>query len=113
MMRLSKKYVTLRCLVAPTFWQGTVNIQALDVSKTLQKGEDAPFVQDLRSKLATIEHPKLAELKKSLTETVDRVVHLISHVLSQEELIQTAVLTDMIYDAYCAIHLLEGVQYDL
>jgi hypothetical protein len=51
-----------------------------------------------------------------LTEAAERVEHLITHVLSQEELIQTAVakkLADAMYDVYSAIHLLEEAQYDL
>jgi alkylation response protein AidB-like acyl-CoA dehydrogenase len=114
-----EEYVTPRLLrdaVVNPVWEGTANIQALEVLKTLQKGGDVPFVQDLRSTLAKIEHPKLAELKQTLTEAAERVEHLITHVLSQEELIQTAVakkLADAMYDVYSAIHLLEEAQYDL
>ncbi|WP_018132832.1 acyl-CoA dehydrogenase family protein [Effusibacillus pohliae] len=114
-----EEYVTPRLLrdaVVNPVWEGTANIQALEVLKTLQKGGGEPFIEDLRSTLAQIEHPKPAELKQTLTEVADRVEHLIRHILAEDELTQTAVakkLADAMYDVYSAIHLLEEAQYDL
>lgn len=114
-----EEYVTPRLLrdaVVNPVWEGTANIQALEVLKTLEKGGDAPFLRDLRRTLEKIEHPQLKELKQTFAEAAGRVEHLITHVLSGDEQTRAAVakkLADAMYDIFSAVHLLEEAQHDL
>ncbi|KEO84475.1 hypothetical protein EL26_05085 [Tumebacillus flagellatus] len=114
-----EEYVTPRLLrdaIVNPVWEGTANIQALEVLKTLHRGGAAPFVADLQATLASLEHPALKKLHPQLSAEVARAQELISHVLQQDQRQQTALakkLADFMYDVYTAVHLAEEAQYDL
>ncbi|MFC4769203.1 acyl-CoA dehydrogenase family protein [Effusibacillus consociatus] len=114
-----EEYVTPRLLrdaVVNPVWEGTANIQALEVLKTLQKGGGNLFITDLRNTLASMENRKLTDLELRLTNEVDHVEQVVSHVMEQDAFTQSALakkLVDLMYDVYSAVHLLEEAQYDL
>ncbi|MEB1806960.1 MAG: acyl-CoA dehydrogenase family protein [Bacillaceae bacterium] len=112
-------YVTPRLLrdaVVNPVWEGTANIQALEILKTLQKAGAGCFTNDLRATLSGIDEAALADYKETLQQEVDRVEELLNHMLSQDAYTQTALakkLADFMYDVYAGVHLLEEAQYDL
>jgi acyl-CoA dehydrogenase len=114
-----EEYVTPRLLrdaVVNPVWEGTANIQALEILKTLHKGGGQPFVADLRNALNAVDTPSLFGLKAAITAETDRVETLIAHVLDQEPGTQEAVakkLADLMYDVYAAARLLEEASYDI
>lgn len=114
-----EEYVTPRLLrdaVVNPVWEGTANIQSLEILKTLQKGGGEPFVNLLRNTLSSITEPQLAALASALTEETDQLAHMIKHVLGEDPTTQTAVakkLADFMYDVYAGVHLLEEAQYDI
>lgn len=114
-----EEYVTPRLLrdaIVNPVWEGTANIQALEVLKILQKDGAAPFVSNLRNTLASVENSNLVELRNTLVKETDELEAAIRHVQSQNEITQAALskkLADVMYNVYSAIHLLEEAQYDL
>ncbi|WP_216828653.1 acyl-CoA dehydrogenase family protein [Alkalihalobacterium elongatum] len=114
-----EEYVTPRLLrdaVVNPVWEGTANIQGLEILKTLQKAGPSSFIKDLRETLDQINNPSLNDYKNSLQQEVIRVEELLTHTLSQDEYTQTALakkLADFMYDVYAGVHLLEEAQYDL
>jgi acyl-CoA dehydrogenase len=118
-----EEYVTPRLLrdaVVNPVWEGTANIQSLEILKTLQKGGATPFVADLRATLTKVVHPELTErstmVKDRLSAEIERIEQMIDHVLKQDEYTQTALakkLADFMYDVYAGVHLFEEAQYDL
>ncbi|WP_085524358.1 acyl-CoA dehydrogenase family protein [Tuberibacillus sp. Marseille-P3662] len=114
-----EEYVTPRLLrdaVVNPVWEGTANIQCLEVLKTLQKSGAASFSEDLHKTLDSIDHPSLSTTKNQLTEEVNRTEQLIEHVLKQDEHQQQAAakkLANNMYDAFAGVHLLEEAQYDI
>ncbi|MBO9131492.1 acyl-CoA dehydrogenase family protein [Bacillus sp. 165] len=114
-----EEYVTPRLLrdaIVNPVWEGTANIQSLEVLKTLQKGGTEPFMADLFQTLKAIDHSKLSNIKAQLMNEVNRVEELIEHVLKQDPIQQSALakkLADFMYDVYAGVHLLEEAQYDI
>jgi acyl-CoA dehydrogenase len=114
-----EEYVTPRLLrdaVVNPVWEGTANIQSLEVLKTLQKGGVAPFLSDLRTTMDRIVQPGLVKCKRKLCDEIDRLHDLFAHVLKQDEYTQTALakkLADFMYDIFAAVHLLEEAQHDM
>lgn len=114
-----EEYVTPRLLRDATVnpvWEGTANIQALEVLKALQKGGGNRFIQDLQETLDLIYRDKLINLKRFLIEKVTKVEELIDHTLTQDQYTQTALakkLADFMYDVYSGVHLLEEAEYDI
>ncbi|QQK78049.1 acyl-CoA dehydrogenase family protein [Salicibibacter cibarius] len=114
-----EEYVTPRLLrdaVVNPVWEGTANIQALEVLKTLQKGGAEPFMEDLRCTLGAIEQPALEGTRVQLSKEVKHLEDLIVRLSKADERTQQAAakkLTDFMYDLYAAVHLLEEAQYDL
>ncbi|OLO36379.1 hypothetical protein BTR23_15785 [Alkalihalophilus pseudofirmus] len=114
-----EEYVTPRLLrdaVVNPVWEGTANIQSLEILKTLQKSSGHSFINDLRETLGGINHSTLINYKDRLQQEVDRVAELIKHTLSQDAYTQTALakkLADFMYDVFAAVHLLEEAQYDI
>lgn len=113
-----EEYVTPRLLrdaIVNPVWEGTANIQSLEILKTLQKTGEEPFMKDLFQTLQRITHPKLQQVKGKLMKEANRVEELITHVLQQSNYEQSALakkLTDFMYDIYAGVHLLEEAQYD-
>ena len=114
-----EEYVTPRLLrdaIVNPVWEGTANIQSLEILKTLQKVGAEPFMTDLFQTLQKINHPELLHVKTQLTNEANRMQELIDHVLKQNSTQQSALakkLADFMYDVYAGIHLLEEAQYDL
>ncbi|MEN1967830.1 acyl-CoA dehydrogenase family protein [Lentibacillus sp. N15] len=114
-----EEYVTPRLLrdaIVNPVWEGTANIQALEILKTMQKASGERFIQDLRNTLNRVHHEKLTSLKTFFQEKVIKLEDLINHTLSQDEYTQTALakkLSDMMYDVFSGVHLLDEAQYDL
>jgi acyl-CoA dehydrogenase len=114
-----EEYVTPRLLrdaVVNPVWEGTANIQSLEVLKTLQKDGAESFITDLFQTLLTIDRPALADVKAQLMTEANRAEELIEHVLKQDKVQQSALakkLADFLYDVYAGVHLLEEAQYDI
>lgn len=114
-----EEYVTPRLLrdaIVNPVWEGTANIQSLEILKTLQKTGAEPFMKDLFQTLQHIKHPRLQQLKGKLIQEANRTEELITHVLQQNHYEQSALakkLADFMYDVYASVHLLEEAQYDL
>ncbi|AXF56441.1 acyl-CoA dehydrogenase family protein [Salicibibacter kimchii] len=114
-----EEYVTPRLLrdaVVNPVWEGTANIQALEVLKTLQKGGAEPFLEDLHSTLDTVRHPELEKSKAQLSAEVNRLTELFESLHNEDERRQQAIakkLADLMYDVYAGVHLLEEAQYDI
>lgn len=112
-------YVTPRLLrdaVVNPVWEGTANIQALEILKTLQKSGVSCFTNDLRATLNGINDTTLTDYKQTLQQEVARVEELLNHMLSQDAYTQTALakkLADFMYDVYAGVQLLEEAQYDI
>jgi alkylation response protein AidB-like acyl-CoA dehydrogenase len=102
-------------LVNP-IWEGTANIQALEILKNLQRGGVKPFMEDIRSTLEHIQHPDLARYRDVLTEEADRLEEVMEQLLKSDAERQAASakkLADWMYDVFSAVHLLEECEYDL
>jgi acyl-CoA dehydrogenase len=114
-----EEYVTPRLLrdaIVNPVWEGTANIQSLEILKTLQKGGALPFLSDLQNTLAGITLPELLTAKHALEVEVNRAERMIEHVLRQDEYTQSAQakkLADFMYDIYTAVHLAEEAQHDI
>jgi len=114
-----EEYVTARLLrdaVVNPVWEGTANIQALEVLKTLLKGGHDPFVAHLHAALGAVRHPAVLALRQVLAVELSRAETLIQATLTSDNRRQAALakkLTDFLYDLYAGIRLLEEAQYDL
>ncbi|MBI0580049.1 acyl-CoA dehydrogenase family protein [Neobacillus cucumis] len=114
-----EEYVTPRLLrdaVVNPVWEGTANIQSLEVLKTLQRDGGEAFVTDLFQTMGKIDQSELLHVKPKLSNEVSRIKNLIEYVLDQDEVQQTALakkLVDFMYDVYAGVHLLEEAQYDI
>ncbi|WP_156289681.1 acyl-CoA dehydrogenase family protein [Oceanobacillus salinisoli] len=114
-----EEYVTPRllrdALVNPV-WEGTANIQALEILKILKKASGKRFIKDLRNTLMNITNKYANELKEFYEQEVNKLEQLIAHTLHQDEYTQTSVakkLANRMYDVFAGIHLLEEAQYDI
>nr|WP_272885729.1 acyl-CoA dehydrogenase family protein [Fictibacillus marinisediminis] len=114
-----EEYVTPRLLrdaIVNPVWEGTANIQSLEVLKTLQKGGTVSFMEDLYQTMDQIKNSELLQRRNQIKMEVQRVEELIEHVLKLDARQQSALakkLADFMYDVYTAVHLLEEAQYDL
>nr|WP_249310465.1 acyl-CoA dehydrogenase family protein [Bacillus sp. FJAT-49736] len=114
-----EEYVTPRLLrdaIVNPVWEGTANIQSLEVMKLLQKGGGVPFVEELLQTLQKINQPELLSIKEKVMKEVMRTESLMEHALKQDIDAQNAVakkLADFMYDVFTAAHLLEEAQYDI
>lgn len=114
-----EEYVTSRLLrdaVVNPVWEGTANIQSLEVVKALQKGGTEPFINNLLQTIQEIDHPELSHIKVRLQAEINRAGELIEHVLKQDDMQQNALakkLADFMYDTFTSVHLLEEAQYDI
>lgn len=114
-----EEYVTPRLIrdaIVNPVWEGTANIQSLEVLKTLSKVGSSSFVHNLRDVLNTISHPAIQDLTLFFNKEVDRLEKLIDHVLNQDDYTQNALakkLADIMYDVCSGVYLLEEAQYDL
>jgi acyl-CoA dehydrogenase len=112
-----EEYVTARLLrdaVVNPVWEGTSNIQSLEILKILQKQGCDPFIFDLRNELQKMDEPTLAFWRDYLMEETDALEHIIQQLLKQEN--PSAMgkkLADRMYDVYAGVHLLEEACYDL
>lgn len=111
-------YVTPRLIrdaIVNPVWEGTSNIQSLEILKTLSKSDGTGYVQYLRDSLKTIQLQELENLKLFFIKEVDRVDEIINHVLQQDEYSQNAAakkLADLMYNVAAGVYLLEEAQYD-
>jgi acyl-CoA dehydrogenase len=106
----------LRDAIVNPVWEGTANIQSLEILKTLQKAGPESFMKDLFQTLRHITHPKLQQLKGKFIDEANRAEKLINHVIQQNNHMQSALakkLANFMYDVYAGVHLLEEAQYDL
>lgn len=114
-----EEYVTSRLLrdaIVNPVWEGTANIQSLEVLKVLQKGGAEVFIEDLYKTMENVNHPELLEIKLKIMDEVDRAKQLIEHVLKQNDIQKSALakkLADFMYDIYTGVHLIEEAQYDI
>ncbi|MBU8920178.1 acyl-CoA dehydrogenase family protein [Bacillus sp. FJAT-29953] len=114
-----EEYVTPRLIrdaIVNPVWEGTANIQSLEVLKTLSKVGSSVFVNNLRDVLNTISHPAVQDLTSFFNKEVERLEKLIEHVLNQDDYRQNALakkLADIMYDVFSGVYLLEEAQYDL
>lgn len=114
-----EEYITPRLLrdaIVNPVWEGTANIQSLEVMKVLQKGGSVPFIDDLSGTLQRLHLSELLPLKEEMMTEVNRMEDLIEHALKQDLFGQNAIakkLADFMYDVYTAVHLLEEAQYDI
>lgn len=114
-----EEYVTPRLIrdaIVNPVWEGTANIQALEILKILQKMSGERFIRDLRETLGNITDLSLSDLKEFFTQEVDKTEELINHTLSQDAYTQTALakkLADVMYEVYSGVHLLEEAEYDI
>jgi hypothetical protein len=114
-----EEYVTPRLLrdaIVNPVWEGTANIQALEVLKIFNKTQGKPFIDKLRETLQKIHHPILQETKVLLTAEVERFEEVVAHVLKQDAYTQEGLakkLATLCYDVFAAVHLMEEAQYDL
>lgn len=114
-----EEYVTPRLLrdaIVNPVWEGTANIQALEVLKVMHKGGASAVRDALQETLQRIDHPSVQPLREVLQAEAVRAEELTAHVLTQDERTQTALikkLCDYLYDLHAGVHLLEEAQYDL
>jgi hypothetical protein len=106
----------LRDAVVNPIWEGTANIQSLEIMKNLQRGGDAAFLGELITTLDRIHRPELAPYRAFLTEETERLSAVLRRFLNEDELRQSASakkLADWMYDIASAVRLLEETQYDV
>lgn len=114
-----EEYVTPRLLrdaIVNPIWEGTANIQALEVLKNLQKGGLAPFITNLEQTLKQVDRTETNDLCHQLSKEVDRCRKMIDHVLQQNAEVQSGLakhLSDFMYDVFTSVHLLEEAFYDI
>lgn len=114
-----EEYVTPRLLrdaIVNPIWEGTANIQALEILKNLQKGGAEPWSADLNNTLQRIHHPEALSLQNQLATHAAQCKTLIAHVLQQDAQVQTGLackLAVFMYNVFAAVQLLEEAQYDL
>ena len=113
-----EEYVTPRlfrdAMVNPV-WEGTANIQSLEIMKLLRKGGIDPLVTDMTSALNRVTAPHLAETKQIVTEELKLFKEMVNYLLLQDSEYQSAYakkLADSLYDVYSSSHLLEEANYD-
>lgn len=114
-----EEYVTARLLrdaLVNPIWEGTANIQALEVLKNLQKGGAVEFLGDLENTLQLLHLSGTERLRDTLRTELMRCEKLMGHVLQQAYEVQSAMakrLALFMYEVFAAIHLLEEAQYDM
>lgn len=114
-----EEYVTPRLIrdaIVNPVWEGTANIQSLEILKTLGKSGGKVVLNSLRKTLKGINRPEVEEPKLFFLKEVDRLEELINHILQQDEYTQTALakkLADIMYDVISGVNLLEEAQYDI
>ncbi|GMA48828.1 acyl-CoA dehydrogenase [Alicyclobacillus contaminans] len=114
-----EEYPTARlirdALVNP-IWEGTANIQALEILKNLQRGGLELFVEDLFTTLDRIQRAELTAYSQELRQCVQNLEETAAHLLRGDLDRQQAAakrLADWMYDVFSAVHLLEESAYDL
>lgn len=112
-----EEYVTARLLrdaIVQPVWEGTANIQTLEILKLLQKHGSAPFLSELRHLMQKMDEPALIYWKDLLMEETNTLEYWISHLLKQDSVGAGAKkLADWMYEVYAAVHLLEEARFDL
>lgn len=106
----------LRDALVNPIWEGSANIQALEVLKNLQKGGSQAFIAALQSTLATIDREQLHELRDRLQGEIHRLSEILVEFGKLDAHRQSAgikKLVNLMYDLFAAVHLLEEGQYDL
>lgn len=111
-----EEYVTARLLrdaIVQPVWEGTANIQSLEILKMLQKHGGEPFLSDLRDHLQDMDESTLVYWKNMMLEETDALEHMISQQKQESTGAWAKKLADWMYDVYAAVHLLEEARYDL
>lgn len=114
-----EEYVTPRLIrdaIVNPVWEGTANIQCLEVLKTLEKAGSSVVIDNLRNTLNAVQRPELEKWKSFFLNEVNRLEELIDHCLQQDAYVQNALakkLADVIYDVFAGVYLLEEANYDL
>lgn len=106
----------LRDAIVNPIWEGTANIQALEILKNLQKGGAEPWIKHLENTLQSIHHIETAEWCTQLQSEVNLCREMIIHVLKQTQEMQAGLagkLARYMYDIFTALHLVEEAIYDL
>ncbi|SDO78998.1 Acyl-CoA dehydrogenase [Paenibacillus sp. yr247] len=105
----------LRDALVNPIWEGSANVQALEVLKNLQKGGSQSFVAALQSTLAKIERVELHDLRDELHGHIHRLSEILAEYGQFDGYRQSAgikKLVNLMYDVFAAVHLLEESQYD-
>ena len=112
-----EEYVTPRLLrdaVVNPIWEGTSNIQALEILKVLQKEGPASFIEHLQQTLDSISiHDPSLEKLRTQTKQLDRDIQ---HLLQQDPFTQHARskhAANQMYDLFASVQLLEEAQFDI
>ncbi|MBP1964491.1 acyl-CoA dehydrogenase family protein [Paenibacillus aceris] len=106
----------LRDALVNPIWEGTANIQSLEVLKNLKKGGSQAFIAALQETLAAIDLKELDELRTEVHRHVLRLQELFDKFAQLDSHCQTAgikKLVHVMYDVFAAVHLLEESQYDV
>jgi acyl-CoA dehydrogenase len=114
-----EEYVTPRLLrdaIVNPVWEGTANIQSLEVLKIFNKTQGKAFIEKMRQTLNSVYHHLLQENKVAISAEVDQLENLILYTLKQDAYTQEGLakrLANLCYDVFAAVHLIEEAQYDL
>ncbi|MEW9672223.1 acyl-CoA dehydrogenase family protein [Ammoniphilus sp. 3BR4] len=114
-----EEYVTARLLrdaVVNPIWEGTANIQCLEILKILQKDGLGPYTQDLRNTLQQIQTDPLTPWRESLLAEISLLEEEFKRLLVADPSTQQACskhLADHLYNLFAAVHLLEEAQFDI
>ncbi|WP_167577813.1 acyl-CoA dehydrogenase family protein [Ammoniphilus sp. YIM 78166] len=112
-----EEYVTPRLLrdaIVNPIWEGTSNIQALEILKILQKEGSGFFIQHLHETLdsITIDRPQADQLRTQVNQLDQDLLHI----LKQDPLTQNTWskhAANQMYDLFASVHLLEEAQFDI
>lgn len=114
-----ENYVTPRLLrdaIVNPVWEGTANVQSLEILKMLQKVSGNGLIAKLQDVLKGIHLEGVKDMKMFFIEEVNRLEELISHILKQDDYTQTALakkIADAMFDVVSGVYLLEEAQYDV
>ena len=67
-----------------SIWEGTTNVLSLDTLRAIQKEQAfAPFMKELRDRLAGIQHPELVEPAQRVLAAAERIEAYLPHAMGQ------------------------------
>ena len=112
-----EEYVTARLLrdaIVHPVWEGTGNIQALEILKLLQRYGGDTILSELRHHLQRMDEPEIVYWREVMEEETQTLEHMISQMLKYEPSgAWSKKLAERMYEVYAGVHLLEEARYDL